>query len=75
MFKPTFDVQLYNVVMLGIGFLLLLASFDTLSSTSTVMVRSINRDYDVQWNASTGLSITFVVLALANFAGRRLGFK
>lgn len=70
MFKPIFDVRLYNVILLGIGFLLLLASFGTLSSAMTVMVRSINKEFDIDWNATTALSIIFVVISFANFAGK-----
>lgn len=70
MFKSTFDVRLYNVILLGIGFLLVLASLGPFSSSMNVMVRSIDKEYDLQWNAFTSLCIIFVVLSFANFAGK-----
>lgn len=70
MSNSAFDVRLWNVILMSVGFLLLLASFGTLGSVMIVMVRSINNEYDVHWNAFTGLSICFVVIAFANFAGK-----
>lgn len=70
MFKTAFDVRFYNVVLLGIGFLLFLSSMGPFSASMNVMVQSINEEYDLQWNAFTSLYIIFVVLSLGHFAGK-----
>ncbi|KAJ8317966.1 hypothetical protein KUTeg_003057 [Tegillarca granosa] len=64
-----FDVRLYNIIMLGVAFMLLFTAFQTTSMAEKSVLDSAKNDSNGTFNGDgyTSLSIIYVVFSVANW--------
>lgn len=59
--------ELWTISLLGFSFFLIFTSFQTGSMIQQTVVKSIAKDYDIQWNGYTSLCVIYTVFSLSNW--------
>ena len=59
--------ELATVILLGFSFFLIFTSFQTGSMIQQTVVRSIAKEYGIQWNGYISLCVIYAVFSLSNW--------